>query len=82
MYISAEHEKSHFGMGSPGPASLGPEAFVGLGKQAGMRPRPRPRPRPPRRTPVSSLFTRHLCRLHFLLLAELGGVWWGWVGFQ
>jgi hypothetical protein len=23
VYISADHEKSHFGMGSPGPASLG-----------------------------------------------------------
>lgn len=33
VYISAEHEKSSFGQGSPGPASLGPAAFVGLGKQ-------------------------------------------------
>ena len=32
VYISADHEKSHFGMGSPGPASLGPSAFVGMGK--------------------------------------------------
>lgn len=33
VYISADHEKSHYGEGSPGPASLGPAAFVGLGKQ-------------------------------------------------
>jgi len=33
VYISADHEKSHYGEGSPGPASLGPAAFVGMGKQ-------------------------------------------------
>ena len=33
VYISSDHEKSRFGEGSPGPASLGPAAFVGLGKQ-------------------------------------------------
>jgi len=33
VYVSAEHEKSHFGEASPGPASIGPTTFVSMGQQ-------------------------------------------------
>lgn len=33
VYVSAEHEKSHYGDASPGPASIGPNSFVSMGPQ-------------------------------------------------
>jgi len=33
VFVSPEHEKSQFGQGSPGPASIGPDSFVSMGAQ-------------------------------------------------